>query len=110
MTKTQKLFFAYIEAEIEELVEGLKPEIKQKAIFSSIRDGDLRAGAKCDYSVSPPLIQFQINALEETFRPQIIKSLGLLLNHEIIHSLGEIREKEVYQKQDKVNFNNGSSF
>jgi|SRR3990167_2308217 len=104
MKKARDLFLDYLEVEIEEMIERLKPEIKQKAVFTSVKDGDREAGAKCYHGFNPPTIEFQLNAIEETLRPAIIKSLETLLNHEIIHAFGEKKEKEAYQKQDKVDF------
>jgi hypothetical protein len=103
-------FQHYLELELEDIIRELKDEIKEKAIFKSIRDGNNKIGANCNRLTNPPTITIHINSLEETFRPSIKKAIEHLLNHEIIHAIQEPHntietiEKEAYTKQDKVNF------
>lgn len=109
---TTKLFYKYLNSEIEELVDKLKPEIRTKAVFMGDENADRKAGATCNYNTNPPTIRFHLNALEETYRPALQKSLKLLMSHELVHAIqGPIRvdevnkkEKEAYIKQSKMDF------
>ncbi|MFA6925170.1 MAG: hypothetical protein WC223_13075 [Bacteroidales bacterium] len=105
-------FYDYLESEIEELYDGLKDEIKDKFILLSVKDGELRSGASCEYMTLPPTIRIFINSLEIGYRQELKRSLKELLTHEIIHAIqgrntedqrGRM-EEEAYQKQNKINF------
>ena len=108
----QKLFYKYLEAELEELFGKLKPELKNKFTFCSTRNGNNKWGAATYRMVIPPQIEIHINSLEETYRPQLIKSMKWLISHEIIHTFQHSRqpeiemENEAYKKQAIMKFFN----
>ena len=112
MNDPKKEFYKYLEAEIDELYEKLKPELKKGFVVSSTLEGDRQAAAKTYSYLNPPSIIFHINSLEETIRPQIIKELKKIFTHEIVHSfqgrimVGEssYKELEAKEKEGKVNF------
>ena len=109
---TTKLFYEYLNSEIEELVDKLRPEVKSKAVFMGNENADRKAGATCNSNTNPPTIVFHLNALEETYRPALQKSLKQLISHELVHAIqGRIetdtltsKEKEAYTKQSKMDF------
>lgn len=112
MKKSQEAFYNYLETFLKEMIDELKPEVKQKAFFTSTRNGELNAGAKCYTILQPPKIEVFINSLDLAYRPKIEASFKFLLAHEIIHAFqGQIKvddleraEKEAYIKQSVLNF------
>ena len=107
-----KEFSKYIESELEQLIDGLKDNIKKKVCFGSTQSGDINIYGTCNNLVTPPKIEVNINSIEKILRPQIIKVLKEILSHEIIHAIQtpatmedwQFKENEAYYKQNKVNF------
>jgi hypothetical protein len=103
-------FYHYLELEIEQIISELDKDVRNKAIFRSVTDGEMGIWATCNYLTEPPIISVNINSLEEAIRPQIKKQIAEILNHELIHAIQArhnipvVKEKEAYHKQDKVNF------
>lgn len=106
----KELFYKYLEQELEELFGKIKPELKDKFVFGSTRQGDRKWGGITNRLTNPPTISIYINSLEETYRPSLIKAIKTLISHEIIHTFQPKTmpnmEKEAYQKQGEINFFN----
>ena len=91
---------------IEEQIENLKPEIKNRFIYQTT---DEESGSYAEtLFTQPPLIKFYLkNILKMTDNP-IITSIRELLTHEIIHTIQpvfqEYKEGEAVEKFQKLNF------
>ena len=107
-------FYKYIEKELELLIENVKDELKNKAVFKSerTRNGDILATT--NYFVKPYLITFYLEKIKDVVEPKIINYLKTIITHEMIHCIqgsvhDPMKEKDAYDKMDKLNiFKNGN--
>ncbi len=101
-------FKKYLEEEIENQINFLRPEIRKRAIFRSVIDGDEKVFASCNRSLNPALITFNINSWANEIEPKIKRNIREVLTHELIHTMQDLSqsgvEAEAYEKQNKLNF------
>lgn len=97
---------------IEELLERLiqiqldflKPEIKEKFVSSFTDGGQEGIWATTMKSFNPPVVTFHLNEMKKP----VIDFIRQVISHEIIHCFQplsqEWKEKEAYNRQDKLKF------
>ena len=91
-----------IKKELLRLIKKLNPEIQKRATFQFGEyksDGQKIILADLDDTTKPPVITLYLRSLEKW----LISDLAKVISHEIIHTFTE-KEKEAYQKQNKMDF------
>lgn len=95
-----------IEDLIEEQIEQLKPELKEKFVYR-FTDEASNKYAEISYFI-PPLITFYSKNIEKMTDKPIKQSIRELITHELIHvfqPLGrEYKEDEAIERFQKLNF------
>lgn len=91
----------HIQRKIEELVNTLKPEIRDKAVFifsdEKIILSDKVVLANNNNTFEPPVITIFVKAINDMFTVELQK----IIAHEIIHCFTR-KEEEAYQRQGKT--------
>lgn len=94
-----------IRSQIDDLINGLKPEIKERAVFVFRERKDESDGrmvlADTAYMTEPPVITFYLETIERMNPTR--EELREIISHELIHTFSR-SEIEAYSKQGKMNF------
>lgn len=96
-----------IEKVIVELLEELKPELKERAVFQIIDEDNGKTLATCERTFNPPKITFYLKSIKREFRTR----LKSIISHELVHTFQKSElygrfqdEKEAYSKMDEIKF------
>lgn len=94
-----------IKLQIEQLLETLRPEIRDRAVFmfgSSKNEGDgTMTLADTAFMSEPPVITFYLETIERINPSE--EALKQIISHELIHTFSK-SELDAYSKQGSMDF------
>lgn len=121
MSKAREKLLDYLEEQLNEVLAGLKDEFKKIPILyeeDSIKAEKGYRLAECNHMTNPKTVRVFLGSIADAMTPSVNENLKKIISHELIHCIQvppkiengiddlPDKEKEAYDKMNKLNFFN----